>query len=392
MRGENVVAGDVGLDTDRAPSSVEVDALRSEVREFCESARLAGEFEPRCDAWLASSSPEFSRALARKGWVGMTWPERYGGHGRSAVERLVVAEELLAAGAPVAAHWIADRQSGPQIHRHGSEVLRERFLPAIARGECFFSLGMSEPESGSDLASVRTRARPRNGGWLLNGTKVWTSHAHHSHFITVLCRTEDAGDDPHMGLSILIVDLAARGVSVRPIRLITGEHHFNEVNFEDVEVPGDMLLGDPGDGWRLVTAELSLERSGPERFLSTFPLFAALADALGPEAGDRAATSVGELAAELMALRQLSFEVAASIDAGTDPATQAAMVKDLGTRFEGRVAGVARTLLPSRPALAAAAPFDRLLAEAVLSAPGFTLRGGTNEILRGIVARNLGVR
>jgi alkylation response protein AidB-like acyl-CoA dehydrogenase len=388
----NVTAGDIGFGPDRLSSGTGVDALRAEVRDFCESARLAGEFEPRCDAWLASPSPEFSRALGRKGWIGMTWPQRYGGHGRSAVERLVVAEELLAAGAPVAAHWIADRQSGPQIYRHGSETLRERFLPVIARGECFFSLGMSEPESGSDLASVRARAREFDGGWVLNGTKVWTSHAHHSHFISVLCRTEDVGEDPHTGLSILLVDLAAPGVTVRPIRLITGEHHFNEVIFEDVRVPGEMLLGDPGEGWRLVTAELSLERSGPERFLSTFPLFAALIEVLGPRAGDLAATAVGELAAELMALRQLSFAVAAAIDAGNDPATQAAMVKDLGTRFEGRVAQVARTVHPARPALDAAAPFERLLAEAVLSSPGFTLRGGTNEILRGIVARDLGVR
>jgi alkylation response protein AidB-like acyl-CoA dehydrogenase len=388
----DVVAGDLGFDTEQAQARADIDALRKEVREFCESARRAGEFQPRCDAWLASSSPEFSLRLARRGWIGMTWPERYGGHGRSAVERLAVAEELLAAGAPVAAHWIADRQSGPQIYRHGSERLRERFLPAIARGECFFSLGMSEPESGSDLASVRTRARADGSDWVLNGAKVWTSHAHHSHFITVLCRTADLGENPHAGLSILIVDLAAPGVTVRPIRLITGEHHFNEVIFEDVRVPAEMVLGDPGDGWRLVTAELSIERSGPERFLSTFPLFAALLDALGASAGDRDATAIGGLAAELMALRRLSFAVAAAIDGGHDPATQAAIVKDLGTRFEGRVAEVARTLLPARPALGAPAPFDRLLAEAVLSAPGFTLRGGTNEILRGIVARNLGVR
>ncbi len=369
-----------------------IEALRAEVREFCAAARGAGEFEPRCDAWLASGSPEFSRALAAKGWIGMTWPERYGGHGRSAVERLVVAEELLAAGAPVAAHWIADRQSGPQIYRHGSEAQRERFLPAIARGECFFSLGMSEPESGSDLASVRTRARSSDGGWVLNGTKVWTSHAHHSHFISVLCRTEDAGDDPHNGLSILLVDLAAPGVTVRPIRLITGEHHFNEVIFEDVDVPDDMLLGDPGEGWKLVTAELSLERSGPERFLSTFPLFAALTEVIGPSASDLAATAVGELAAELMALRRLSFAVAAAIDDGHDPGMRAAMVKDLGTRFESRVALLARTVHPARPRRDAHEMFERLLAEAVLSSPGFTLRGGTNEILRGIVARELGVR
>jgi alkylation response protein AidB-like acyl-CoA dehydrogenase len=388
----NTTPGGLGFDPDRLSTHGDLDTLRAEVRGFCESALAAGEFEPRCDAWLASSSPEFSRALATKGWLGMTWSERYGGQGRSAVERLVVAEELLAAGAPVAAHWIADRQSGPQIYRHGSEAQREHFLPAIAAGECYFSLGMSEPDSGSDLASIRTRATACDDGFLLNGTKVWTSHAHHSHFITVLCRTEDAGDDPHAGLSILIVDLQAPGVTVRPIRLITGEHHFNEVIFEDAHVPADMLLGEPGAGWRLVTAELSLERSGPERFLSTFPLFAALIDALGPRPDSRAATAVGELAAELMALRRLSFAVAASIDAGTDPATPAAMIKDLGTRFEGRVAQVARSIAPAHPTLDAAAPFERLLAEAVLSSPGFTLRGGTNEILRGIVARDLGVR
>jgi alkylation response protein AidB-like acyl-CoA dehydrogenase len=369
------------------------DELRLEVRRFVDDAREAGGFVPRCDAWLAGFSADFSRELGRRGWIGMTWPARYGGHERTALERFVVAEELLAAGAPVAAHWIADRQSGPQIHRHGTEAQRERFLPEIAGGTCYFSLGMSEPDSGSDLASVRTAARRVDGGWRLNGTKVWTSHAHRAHYVTVLCRTADSEPGSrHGGLSILIVDLAAPGVTVRPIQLITGEHHFNEVTFEDVLVPEDMLLGEEGDGWRLVTAELSLERSGPERFLSTFALLPELLRALGPAAPERAAAELGRLIAELGTLRHMSASVAAMIDAGRDPVAEAALVKDLGTRFEQRLPEVARLLVSADASGADAEAFARLLPEAVLAAPGFTLRGGSTEILRGITARALGVR
>jgi alkylation response protein AidB-like acyl-CoA dehydrogenase len=367
--------------------------LRQDVRRFIDEARAAGDFVPRCDAWLAGFSADFSRELGRRGWVGMTWPARYGGHERTALERFVVAEELLAAGAPVAAHWIADRQSGPQIYRHGTEAQRERFLPDIARGVSYFSLGMSEPDSGSDLASVRTTARRVSGGWRLNGTKVWTSHAHHAHYVTVLCRTaESEPGNRHSGLSIMIVDLAAPGVTVRPIQLITGEHHFNEVMFQDVLVPDDMLLGEEGAGWRLVTAELSLERSGPERFLSTFALLPELMRVLGPEIEDRAAAEIGRLIAELCTLRQMSASVAAMIDAGQDPVAEAALVKDLGTRFEQQVPEVVRLVAGADASGEAGVPFARLLSEAVLAAPGFTLRGGTTEILRGITARALGVR
>jgi alkylation response protein AidB-like acyl-CoA dehydrogenase len=364
-------------------------ALRSAVRDFLREARDAGAFTPRCDAWLAGFSPEFSRELGSRGWIGMTWPSRYGGHEQSALERIVIVEELLASGAPVAAHWVADRQSGPQIYRHGSEALRERLLPAIARGDCYFSLGMSEPDSGSDLASIRSTAERIPGGWRLNGRKVWTSHAHQAHFITVLCRSSPPAEGHrHEGMSLLVVDLQRPGVTVRPLRYLTGEHHFNEVILDDVDVPDEMLLGEEGTGWQLVTSELSLERSGPERFLSTFPLFAALI----PRTAVRDADRVGRLAARLWALRQLSLSVAATLDEGRDPVIEAALVKDMGTRFEREVVEVARTLVAAEPDLQADDAYAALLAEAILSAPGFTLRGGTNEILRGIVARGLGVR
>ena len=365
--------------------------LRMEVRAFLDDALANGAFVPQCDAWLAGFSPEFSQELGRRGWIGMTWPESYGGHERSAVERLAVTEELLAAGAPVAAHWTADRQSGPQLYRHGRESVRAELLPAIARGECYVSLGLSEPDSGSDLASVRSRAQRTADGWRLSGTKVWTSHAHHSHYISTLCRTSEPEGSRHAGLSILLVKADAPGVTIRPIRLLTGEHHFNEVIFEDVEVPEELLVGEEGAGWALVTAELALERAGAERILSTYPLLEQLIRDLGRDVDERAAVAIGSLVAELMSLRVLSAAVAQAIDAGRNPANEAALVKDLGTRFEKRVIDVARSLRDVEPSLESPDALSRLLAQAVLSAPGFTLRGGTNEILRGLVARGVGV-
>lgn len=363
--------------------------LRAEVRAFLAEELAAGGFEPHCDAWLSGHAPEFSQRLAEHGWVGMTWPRRYGGQERGQLERYAVLEELLAAGAPVAAHWIADRQTGPLLLRYGTEEQRQEFLPAMARGECYFGIGMSEPDAGSDLASVRTSARPVEGGWLLNGTKVWTSHAHRSHFMVTLVRTAPVGEDRHQGLSQLIVDLRGEGVKVRPIELLTGEPHFNEVVFQDAFVPANRLVGAEGDGWRQVTSELAYERSGPERFLSTFPLLVETVRELGDDPGESGARALGGLCARLAALRRLSMGVARRLEAGEAPNVKAALVKDLGTRFEREVVETARLLVT--PA-AAGERFQRLYQEALAHAPGFTLRGGTNEILRGIVARGLGAR
>ena len=234
-----------------------------------------GRFETHVDTWLSGVDPAFSKKLGDRGWLGMTWPKKYGGHERSAMERYAVTEELLAAGAPVAAHWIADRQSGPNLLRYGTEEQRQEILPRIAAGECFFVIGMSEPDSGSDLASIRTRAvRDRSGDWVVNGAKVWTSNAHHSHYAIVLVRTSPAGHGATgtRGCRQLLVDLSLPGITINPIRILDGGHHFNEVVFDDVVVPGDMLLGEEGNGWHQVTAELAFERSGPERFLSTIHL------------------------------------------------------------------------------------------------------------------------
>ncbi len=377
-----------------APRSAAAEEVRAEVRAFLAEELAAGSFSTHVDTWLSGVDPAFSRKLGERGWLGMTWPKRYGGHERTAMERYAVTEELLAAGAPVAAHWIADRQSGPNLLRYGTEAQRTAILPRIAAGECYFVIGMSEPDSGSDLASIRTRAtRNGDGDWVVNGAKVWTSNAHASHYAITLVRSSPA--DPanrHAGLSQLLVDLSLPGITVNPIRILDGGHHFNEVVFDDVVVPGDMLLGEEGNGWHQVTAELAFERSGPERFLSTYPLLAEFARRVAAAPDPAGLAALGRLSARLLALRQMSLRIAGALDRGELPDIPAALVKDVGTTFEADVIDEVRRAVDVVASLDSPDPLGRALAEAQLHAPGYTLRGGTNEILRGIVARGLGLR
>ncbi len=246
----------------------------------------------------------------------MTLPREYGGHARTALERYVVNEELLAVGAPVAAHWVGDRQTGPSLLRYGTDEQKNYFLPKLVAGEVFFAIGMSEPGSGSDLASVRTRGERVDGGWEVTGTKLWTSNAHRADWFFVLCRTEPLGENRHAGLSQFIIDLKTPGISIRPVPILTGAHHFNEVVMDRVFVPDSRVLGQIGQGWHQVTSELAFERSGPERFMSTFPLLQELLRVVGTDPDPHTAQAIGELAAELWSLRRMSLSVAAALQRG----------------------------------------------------------------------------
>ncbi|MDD1977691.1 MULTISPECIES: acyl-CoA dehydrogenase family protein [Pseudomonas] len=365
------------------------DALRTEVREFLADALKDYPAEQRAKNWNGAD-PDFSRKLGARGWLGMTWPKRYGGHERSALERYVVLEELLAAGAPVNAHWIAERQSGPLLMKFSPEVLAPRLLPAIARGELLFCIGMSEPDVGSDLASVRTRAQKTDGGWLVNGSKVWTTGAQRCHYMVTLLRTgPKEADNRHTGLSQLLIDMQAPGVTVRPIYNMLGEHDFNEVFLENVFVPDDFLIGKPGDGWKQVGAELALERSGPERYLSCTQLYLEMLDAA--DANDsRQRISLGRVAARYAALRQMSLGVAGMLARGENPATPAALVKDQGALLEQALPDLAHDLFGGSREPGSA--LDQVMRYLTQTAPSFSLRGGTREILRGIIARGLGLR
>ncbi|ORA19933.1 acyl-CoA dehydrogenase family protein [Mycobacterium arosiense] len=370
----------------------ELAKLRMSVREFLRADRAEYGWVPDVDSWLGHWDEGFSARLGAAGLVGLIIPEKYGGRGLTHLHRHAVTEELLAAGAPIAAHWVADRQVVPGLLAYGSEEQRERLLPRIAAGTFYSAIGMSEHGAGSDLAAVRTKATKTRGGWLLTGTKVWTSGAHHAHQIVVLARTSPP--DPqrrHDGFSQFLVPCDAQGVRIEPILLMNGDHHFNEVAFEDVLVPDSDVLGEVGQGWHQVTAELSFERSGPERILSTAPLIMAAIRLLSSFGGtdDTTAGIVGDLLGRLISLRQLSVWVAQTLSEKTDAANQAALVKDLGTRFEQESIDVITDLLdqvPVTPELAA------LMATAALHKPMFTLRGGTNEVLRGVVARGMGLR
>lgn len=364
--------------------------LREQVRDFLRVELAARTSLEKARSWMGFDA-EFSRKLGTQGWIGMTWPKQYGGQERSALERYVVLEELLAAGAPVAAHWIADRQSGPLLLRFGTEAQRERFLPAIARGEHYFCIGSSEPGVGSDLAGVRTRARRVDGGWRLNGTKLWTTLANRAHTMIALVRTSGEPAARHMGLSQLLIDLSSPGVAVRPIIDMVGESHFNEVVFEEVFVPDDMLIGREGEGWQQSVAELSLERSGPERYLSSYQLLLELLAAAGPRPPDPVRTLIGELVSDLWTLRQMSLAIAGQLALGKDPAIEAAIVKDLGSSFEQRLPAAVQGILDED--LEAVNPtLSAVMGYLLQTSPSFSLRGGTREILRGIIARGLGLR
>lgn len=370
-----------------------VHRLRIEVRTFLQEEIRLGSFRPGADCWCAGIDAEFSRKLGRNGWIGVTWPKQYGGRELSALHRYAITEELLVAGAPVHAHWIADRQSGPLILATGTEEMKRSVLPRIAAGECFVALGLSEPESGSDLASVKTRAHRVEGGWQITGTKLWSSGAQICQYMTVLARTSESDEKKrHAGLTQFLVPLDSPGVTVRGIRDMSGVEHFNESHFEQVFVPEDSVLGEVGEGWQQITSELALERSGPERFLSTFiVLEKAIQQGAASMHGHQAAV-MGSLLARIRALRAMSLGVAALLGQGRSPEVEAALVKDLGTRLEQDVIERLREFWPIQLKQDFGDELHHLLSDSLLRQPSFTLRGGTNEVLKGIIARGMGLR
>ena len=371
--------------------SAETEVLRTEVRDFLREEIQAGNFRPHVGDGFDRA---FSRKVGDKGWIGMTWPKQYGGQQRSHLERYVVTEEFLVAGAPTKAHFTADRQSGPILLKYASESLKRTILPSITRGECSFAIGMSEPDSGSDLFAAKTRAHRCDQGWRINGRKIWTSFAHHADYMIALFRTSDAtNENRRHGLTQFLVDMKTPGITVSPIINSTGQHDFNEVIFEDVILFEDRVLGDVDMAWKQATAELAFERSGPERFLENIYVLTELIRVLGPQPDQRGTEGLGRLIAQLHTLRQMSISVAGMLSAGKEPSLEAAVVKDVGTNWEQQLPNCARNLASfvddegnNR------GRFDELIENATIMAPKYTIQGGTREILRSIIARGLGLR
>jgi alkylation response protein AidB-like acyl-CoA dehydrogenase len=370
-------------------------ALRDEVRVFLRDALPAD--AARDDGWIVGFSREFSRALGAHGWIGYTWPRRYGGQEGSYLERLIITEELLRAGAPVGAHWLADRQIGPALLAYGTEAQREELLPRIARGELFFSIGMSEPNAGSDLASLRTRAVEDGDFFILDGHKIWTTNAHEAEYCYLVART-DPQAPKHKGISELLVDMRSPGITVRPIIDMVGEHHFNEIFFEGVRIHRRWLVGEKNRGWYQIASQLDYERSGIERLLSNWRIFRDVREyaretgaAADPLWRDRLASIETRLAIG----RWLIYRVAWLLDRRIVPNKESALTKAYATELEQEIAEVAGQLLGPHAALLPGSPAARLggrVARALAFAPSYTIMGGTSMILRNVIAlRGLGL-
>ena len=371
----------------------EDEALRAEVRAFLAEAIRDLPAHVRARSW-GGYSAELSRQLGAKGWIGVTLPQEYGGGGRSAFTRYVLVEEYLNCGAPVGSHWIADRQSAPLILKYGTEEQKRFYIPRVCRGEAFFCIGMSEPNSGSDLASVKSRAVPNDQGFLLNGQKIWTTNAHHCQYMIALVRTSGESADRHKGLSQVIVDLSLPGVTVRPITDLSGDAHFCEVFFENVQLGPDALIGAEGQGWEQVTAELAFERSGPERLFSSIVLFDEwLAWVRTPQGrSENALKLAGRVFTELAPLRAMSVAVQEKLTRGESPIVEAALVKELGTTLEQSIPAAIADDIAGRDDADVPLELLRTLNYITEASPSFSLRGGTRDILRGMIARGLGLR
>lgn len=377
----------------RLPESCQ--SLRREAREFLAEEVARGYFDPRFPRrGDAIHDRDFARRVAEKGWIGMTWPKKYGGAERSFLERYVLTEEFRVANAPTRHYFTADRQSGPTLMKYAADHIKERVLPRIVRGEIQFCIGLSEPNSGSDLFAAKTKATKTSGGWLINGTKIWITNAHTADYMIGMFRTSaSTPENRRHGLTSFLVDMTGEGVLCNRITSMNGESDFNEVVFKNAFIADDHVIGEIDGAWKQATAELAYERSGPERFLETFYLLPELVRVLGTSPDIRSAEGLGRLVAQLHTLRRMSVSVAGVLQAGGDATVKASIVKDLGTLWEQELPFKVRSLCAFIERKAGeVSVIDELLAFALKTAPKFTIQGGTTEVLRGIIARELGLR
>lgn len=380
----------------------EQNQLRQEVRSFLEDEIEKGLWKPGCDAWIQGYDPAFTKRVAQKGWIGLTWPKEYGGQERSFIDRLVVTEEMLRYGAPAACHWFTDRQIGGSILNYGSEEQKREFLPKIIAGDLYVGLGMSEPESGSDLASLKTRATEDGDAYVINGQKTWTSGASFVNHIDLFART-DTDAPKHRGISEFLVPMDLPGISRIPMTDITGTEAWNDIFFDNVRVPKRFMIGEKNRGFYQVIEQLAYERGGMERLMGNYALFdAIIAFVKETECGGRPLAQdaivrhkLAQLQVEFEVGRLLMYKVATVMDEGRPPMVEAAVSKSYATAFEQRLANTAMEILGPYGVLQAGcryAPFEGLASHSYLGSKGYSLQAGSREILKNIIAtRGLGL-
>lgn len=366
------------------------EAFRQELRQF-----LQEEVSGRHSA-TEGFDQGFSKKLTARGWIGMAWPAEYGGQGLGALEQLIYTEEMIKNDAPRGYHFIAERQVGPSVIRHGTEEQKEYWLRRIMNADVSFALGLSEPGAGSDLAAVSTRAVRDGDDYVVTGQKIWTSGAHHSDAVWLVVRT-DPGAPKHRGISCLMVDLDSPGISIRPLYDMTGQHHFNEVFFEDVRVPIDRRVGEENRGWYVLAEHLDFERSGIERLIDLERLFWRVMEAARERSrkgclAEPVRARLAELAIELEVGRIMCYRSAWLQSVGQVPNYEASMAKAFGSEWCQRMSNTAFQVFGLEAAALADGGLSASVQQGYLGAVSRTIAGGTSEIQRNIIAtRGLGL-
>jgi alkylation response protein AidB-like acyl-CoA dehydrogenase len=341
-------------------------------------------------------SREFSKKMAARNWIGIAWPKEFGGQGLGSVEQMIYTEEMILNNAPRGYHFTAERQVGPSLVLHGTEEQKREWLPRIMNADVSFALGLSEPGAGSDLAAVQTSAVRDGDEYIVNGQKIWTSNAHQSDAVWLVVRT-DPEAPKHRGISCLMVDLDSPGIDIRPLVDMTGEHHFNEVYFEDVRVPVDRRVGEENRGWYILAEHLDFERSGIERLVDLETKFQAVMESARGRA--RAGTlpaavrsRLAQLSIEVEVGRILCYRVAYLQSQNIVPNYEASMSKAFGTEWAQRMANTAMQLLQMDSQAFPGDSFNESVSQMYRGAVSRTIAAGTSEIQRNIIAtRGLGL-
>ena len=350
-------------------------ALRDQARAV--AADAVARFGRSNDSWMNGYSKEFAKEMAALGWIGMTWPAEFGGGGRPPIDRLIIGEELIAAGAPIAAMWFADRQMGPTLITYGRPDQQAEFLPAMLAGETTWCIGMSEPNAGSDLASLKTSATRDGDHWVINGQKIWTSFGAEADYCYLICRTSNDGP-PHAGISEIIVPMDTPGIEIRTIEDLTTNRHFCEVFYTDVRVPLANLVGVEGNAFKQTMRQLEHERGGIDRLVSNRALYAIAlerADLSDPRIRQQvAALETGYRLGRILVAREVLKQAPAGFSAAT---------KCFCTEHEQQVADFVAQVL------GADAMLWNDVTQGLCYSPAYTIMGGTSNVMRNILGERV---
>ncbi len=329
------------------------------------------------DSWINGFSTQFAAVMAEEGWIGMGWPKEHGGGARPPIERVIVAEEMIGQGAPIAAMWFADRQMGPTLIAYGTADQQAEYLPDMLAGKTTWCIGMSEPDSGSDLASLKTSADRQGDDFVINGQKVWTSFGEVADYCYLICRTASDGP-PHRGISEVVVPMDTPGIEVRPITDMTTNRHFCEVYFTDVRVPVENLVGVEGNAFKQTMVQLEHERGGIDRLVSNRALYdyaLTKADKADPVVRQEIAKlETGYRLGRLLVYREVLRQAPKGFSAAT---------KAYCTEHQIRVADFAAEVLGAEALL------DDDWTKEIVYGPAYTIMGGTSDIMRNILGERV---